>query len=90
MRKTVKKFVTLVLVMMMVGLTFACGKEEVPSDVRVGSLKGPTSIGLVELMERADRWTTPILILFFVISGAELDLTVFTDEISITRMLVQS
>ena len=32
-----------------------------------------------ELMERADRWTTPILILFFVISGAELELTVFAD-----------
>lgn len=32
-----------------------------------------------ELMDRADRWTTPILILFFVISGAELDLTVFAD-----------
>ena len=32
-----------------------------------------------ELMERADRWTTPILILFFVISGAELDLSVFAD-----------
>ncbi len=31
-----------------------------------------------ELMDRADRWTTPILILFFVISGAELDLSVFT------------
>ena len=31
-----------------------------------------------ELMERADRWTTPVLILFFVISGAELDLSVFT------------
>ena len=30
-----------------------------------------------ELMDRADRWTTPILILFFVISGAELDLSVF-------------
>ena len=30
-----------------------------------------------ELMERADRWTTPVLILFFVISGAELDLSVF-------------
>ena len=30
-----------------------------------------------ELMERADRWTAPILILFFVISGAELELTVF-------------
>ena len=32
-----------------------------------------------ELMDRADRWTTPILILFFVISGAELELTVFAD-----------
>jgi len=32
-----------------------------------------------ELMDRADRWTTPVLILFFVISGAELDLTVFTE-----------
>ena len=32
-----------------------------------------------ELMDRADRWTAPILILFFVISGAELELSVFTD-----------
>ena len=33
-----------------------------------------------ELMDRLDRWTAPILILFFVISGAELDLkTVFSD-----------
>ena len=32
-----------------------------------------------ELMERADRWTAPLLILFFVISGAELDLSVFTN-----------
>ena len=30
-----------------------------------------------ELMDRAVRWTTPVLILFFVISGAELDLSVF-------------
>ena len=30
-------------------------------------------------MERADRWVTPILILFFVISGAELELSVFAD-----------
>ncbi len=34
-----------------------------------------------ELMERADRWTAPLLILFFVISGAELDLLVFTNGI---------
>ena len=32
-----------------------------------------------ELMERADRWTAPILILFFVVSGAELELSVFLD-----------
>lgn len=32
-----------------------------------------------ELMDRADRWTVPILILFFVISGAELELSVFAD-----------
>jgi len=30
-----------------------------------------------ELMDRIDRWTAPILILFFVISGAELELSIF-------------
>lgn len=33
-----------------------------------------------ELMERMDRWTAPVLILFFVISGAELELSVFSDS----------
>ena len=32
-----------------------------------------------ELMDRVDRWTAPIFILFFVLSGAELDFTVFSD-----------
>lgn len=32
-----------------------------------------------ELMDRLDRWTAPFYILFFVISGAELELSVFTD-----------
>ena len=32
-----------------------------------------------ELMDRLDRWTAPIYILFFVISGAELKLSVFTN-----------
>lgn len=32
-----------------------------------------------ELMDRIDRWTAPLFILFFVLSGAELDLSVFTD-----------
>jgi Kef-type K+ transport system membrane component KefB len=32
-----------------------------------------------EIMHKTERWTAPIYVLFFVISGAELDLTVFTD-----------
>ncbi len=32
-----------------------------------------------ELMDRLDRWTAPLYILFFVISGAELELSVFRD-----------
>jgi NhaP-type Na+/H+ or K+/H+ antiporter len=34
-----------------------------------------------EMMASADGWTKPLLILFFVISGAELDLKVFTQPI---------
>lgn len=32
-----------------------------------------------ELMDRLDRWTAPLFILFFVISGAELELSIFKD-----------
>ncbi|MBR6917324.1 MAG: cation:proton antiporter [Clostridia bacterium] len=32
-----------------------------------------------ELMDRCDRWTAPIFIIFFVLSGAELDFSVFKD-----------
>lgn len=31
-----------------------------------------------ELMDRVDRWTAPLFVVFFVTSGAELDLSVFT------------
>ena len=31
-----------------------------------------------ELMDRVERWSAPLLVLFFVISGAELELSVFT------------
>ena len=34
-----------------------------------------------DLMNRADKWTAPLLVLFFVISGAELDLSVFANGI---------
>ena len=32
-----------------------------------------------ELMDRIDRWTAPLFVLFFVISGAELELATFKD-----------
>lgn len=32
-----------------------------------------------ELMGRIDKWTAPLFVLFFVLSGAELELAVFTD-----------
>ncbi len=38
-----------------------------------------------ELMDRLDRWTAPLFALFFVISGAELELSVFTE---LTMVLV--
>ena len=36
-----------------------------------------------ELMDRVDRWTAPLFILFFVLSGAELELSVFADGLII-------
>ncbi len=32
-----------------------------------------------DLMEKADKWTSPLFALFFVVSGAELELSVFTE-----------
>lgn len=32
-----------------------------------------------DLMEKTDKWTAPLFILFFVLSGAELEFSVFTD-----------
>ncbi len=41
-----------------------------------------------ELMDRVDRWTSPLFILFFVISGAELEFAVFKDYIIVIIGLV--
>ena len=71
----------------MLTVAISCLKFEV-SGIHVGfsSLLACMMLGTVfcnicdfseELMERADRWTVPVLILFFVISGAELELSVF-------------
>ena len=41
-----------------------------------------------EIMGKADRWTTPLMVLFFVISGAELELGVFAKLSSVLVGLV--
>ena len=41
-----------------------------------------------ELMDRLDRWTAPLFILFFVISGAELELATFRDIVVVCIGLV--
>ncbi len=41
-----------------------------------------------EMMSRADSWTKPLLIVFFVISGAELDLSVFLQPLFVLVGLV--
>ncbi len=65
-------------------------KFELPSGIHIGfsSLLTCMMLGTVfcnicdfseELMDRLDRWTAPLFVMFFVISGAELDLGVFTN-----------
>lgn len=79
--------VSVTFVLLTVGLSL-CKFEIAGIHVGFSSLLACMMLGTVfcnicdvseELMDRADRWTAPILILFFVISGAELELTVFMD-----------
>lgn len=47
-----------------------------------------------DLMEKTDKWTAPLFILFFVLSGAELEFSVFSDlaviEIGIAYIIARS
>lgn len=75
-------------IMLTVGITVQ--KFEIPgTDIHIGfsSLLTCMILGTVfcnicdfseDLMEKTDKWTAPLLVLFFVLSGAELELSVFT------------
>lgn len=40
-----------------------------------------------DLMERANKWSSPLLVLFFVLSGADLDLSVFSGPIILVGVI---
>ena len=71
-------------------LHFEVGNEHNPIHIGFSPLLTCMMLGTIfcnicdfseELMDRLDRWTGPLFILFFVLSGAELDLKVMSDLI---------
>ena len=75
-------FITLTVAISMAKFEF-CGVHFGFSSLLVCMMLGTMFCNLCplsgDLMESADKWTSPLFILFFVISGAELELSVFTD-----------
>ena len=80
MRKIIKKMTPILLVLTLGMAVIACGKEEIPASARVGSLKGPTSIGLVELMERAEKGETANTYSFIMETAADTLLTMMVQK----------
>lgn len=60
----------LVLVMIMGGLT-GCGRSREAVDIRVGSLKGPTSMGILFMMDSAEKGGTKDTYEFRMAAGAD-------------------
>ena len=74
-------FVMLTVALSMISFT-VCGIHVAFSSLLVCMMMGTVFCNVCsfseELMDRVERWSTPLLVLFFVISGAELELSVFT------------
>lgn len=89
--------VSVAFVFVTVAISMIKGMHIGPVDISISPLLSCMMLGTVfcnicdfsaELMDRLDRWTAPIYILFFVLSGAELDLAVFADYIIVIIGLV--
>ena len=59
--------------------TVKCGFSSLLVCMMLGTIFCNICDASEELMTRADRWATPLMVLFFVLSGAELQLNIFKD-----------
>lgn len=80
-------FVLLTIALSQLSYTFANGVKIAFSNLLVCMMLGTIFCNICdsadELMEKTDKWTMPIFILFFVISGAQLEFSIFKDWIVI-------
>ena len=78
-------FVLLTVALSKITIPIAEGVEIVFSSLLTCMMLGTVFCNICdfseELMERVDRWSAPLLVLFFVLSGAELNLSVFSSGI---------
>lgn len=74
MRETNRRNKTAALLFVFVlilGVLAGCGKERPAANIRVGSLKGPTSVGILFLMDKAERGETENTYEFQMATGAD-------------------
>lgn len=76
-------FVLLTIAISKLQFTFASGVKISFSTLLVCMMLGTLFCNICdsadELMEKTDKWTMPIFVLFFVISGAQLEFSIFAD-----------
>lgn len=61
----------LLVFILILGALTGCGKERPAANIRVGSLKGPTSMGILFLMDKAERGETENTYEFQMATGAD-------------------
>ena len=61
----------LLVFVLILGVLAGCGKERPAANIRVGSLKGPTSMGILFLMDKAERGETENTYEFQMAIGAD-------------------
>lgn len=61
----------LLVFVLVLGALTGCGKERQAANIRVGSLKGPTSMGILFLMDRAEKGETEDTYEFLMTTGAD-------------------